>query len=134
MTDLEKDRDDGHEDGRDDGRDDGALMTLFAEARETGAVPSDDLMARILADAAAVDAARHPAPETPGTGFWAGLVAAVGGWPGLGGLAAATVAGLWIGIAPPSGLSGLADAVFGSSSTSVSVSVFSVDDVLGSEG
>lgn len=29
------------------------------------------------------------------------LVVAIGGWPALGGLVAASAAGLWVGIAPP---------------------------------
>ncbi len=123
MTDLDR---------KDQDQDDAGLETLFALARAPVDPPSRELMARILADAAAVDSGRtQMAPQAARGGLFSGLMAALGGWPALGGLAAATVAGLWIGIAPPSGLTGLTDAVWGTSTT---ISVFSVDDVLGSEG
>ncbi len=34
--------------------------------------------------------------------IWRQFVSAVGGWPALGGLVAASLSGLWIGLAPPS--------------------------------
>ena len=51
-------------------------------------------------------AARPPGPRRRGAGarLWAGL----GGWPGVSGLLAATVAGLWIGFALPESVRGLA--------------------------
>ena len=79
-----------------DDRDD-ALDALFAEARKAAPVPSDDLMARILADAETEAAAREaPAPRPR---FWPSLLESLGGWPSLAGLAAAAVTGLWIGSA-----------------------------------
>jgi hypothetical protein len=90
----------------DDRRKDGGvdLDALFAEARETG--PSDDLVARVLADAqavrgaAALAAAPRPrrsvfAPRTPS---W---VAALGGWGGFGGVTAAGIVGLAVGFWSP---------------------------------
>lgn len=67
-------------------------------------------MARVLADAEAVQAGfdsaavpdRQPARRP---GLLAQLGAALGGWPAVAGLAAASVCGLWIGISPPAGLS-----------------------------
>jgi hypothetical protein len=115
-------------------RDETHLDDLFAEARQVRPVVSVDLMARIMADAAAVQSERTApivvaAPEQGG--FFAGLWTALGGWGGAGGLAAATMAGLWIGIAPPSGLESVSTAVFGQSET---VSLFASDDILGAEG
>lgn len=115
-------------------RDETHLDDLFAEARQVRPVVSVDLMARIMADAAAVQSERTApivvaAPEQGG--FFAGLWTALGGWGGAGGLAAATMAGLWIGIAPPSGLESVSTAVFGQSET---VSLFAPDDILGAEG
>ena len=115
-------------------RDETHLDELFAEARQVRPVVSLDLMARIMADAAAVQSERI-APIVTATpeqvGFFAGLWSALGGWGGAGGLAAATMAGLWIGFAPPSGLESVSTAVFGQS---VTVSLFASDDILGAEG
>lgn len=90
---------------------DRALDALFATARQEPPVPSADLLARVLADAEAVQAARQstrqaaqvprsprPAPMAARLGgAWRGLLDAVGGWGGVGGLVAAGAAGLWIG-------------------------------------
>lgn len=65
-------------------------------------------MARILADADAAmvgPAALAPVRPVARTGAIGGLLSAIGGWAGLSGLATATAAGLWIGVA------GLADPV-----------------------
>ncbi|KIC07764.1 hypothetical protein RA19_21775 [Leisingera sp. ANG-M1] len=80
------------------------LEDLFAAARaERPAVP-DRLSAAILEDAAReLPGSRSAAPRRRARQpLWRQLAEAVGGWPALGGLAAASAAGLWIGIAPPS--------------------------------
>lgn len=73
-----------------------ALLDMAAETRPQ---VSDALMARVLADAerARVDSVAQPAPR----GLWAQLADAIGGWPAMGGVALAGVAGLWVGLAPP---------------------------------
>ncbi|WP_121062085.1 hypothetical protein [Chachezhania antarctica] len=86
---------------------DAELERMLADLRlDTG---PDDLMARVLADAAAEQpktahiiplAVRRRAPRR----FAGQLRAQLGGWAGLGGLAAACAAGVWIGFAPPQGL------------------------------
>jgi hypothetical protein len=89
-----------------------ALETLFAEARATrpDAVP-DGLMSSITAAAAAEQALR--ATPTPGPAAanrnrspLGLLLAALGGWPAVGGLVAASCTGLWIGVAGPEALLG----------------------------
>lgn len=115
-------------------KDNAALEALFASARAERAVPGPDLMARILADAAQATAERQAATvpaALPRAGFLTGLWSVLGGWGGAGGLAAATAAGVWLGIAPPQGLDSLTTAVFGTSDT---VSLFASDDLLGTEG
>ncbi|MFZ5710748.1 MAG: dihydroorotate dehydrogenase [Pseudomonadota bacterium] len=94
-------------------RDEAMLGELFASARSRAAAPSADLMARILADAAQAQprGAAAPSPEAAGRpaphgGFWAELAFLVGGWPAVGGLVSAAMAGLWVGF---SGLGGPAD-------------------------
>lgn len=82
-----------------------ALDAFFAAGRAAAPDPSEALLARILADAAevqvsataAADARRGRGPF----GLWAGLLAALGGWPAVAGLASAAVAGFWIGAAQP---------------------------------
>ncbi len=83
------------------------LEDFFAAARDRAPDPSEALMARILADAEA--ARRLAAVARPSEGLWARLGAMLGGWQGIGGLATATAAGLWIGyagLADPAELSG----------------------------
>lgn len=82
---------------------DRTLEAFFEAGRAAAPQPSDDLMARILADAGG---ARAVAPVArPGRrGLFAGLVAAIGGWPAVASLATATVAGIYIGVSPPAPL------------------------------
>ena len=86
-------------------RDDTDLEALFAEARRPIA-PPDDLVARVLADADAIQAkgrvrAAPPAAATPRRGIFAGLIEALGGWPTASGVALAGVTGLAVGLAAP---------------------------------
>ncbi|MBY5932028.1 hypothetical protein KUV51_03365 [Tateyamaria omphalii] len=58
--------------------------------------PSDDLMKRVLADAAAHLPPPGGAPAA--VPWWRELVQGIGGWGAIGGLVAATVAGFAIGL------------------------------------
>jgi hypothetical protein len=96
-----------------------ALDDLFALARGTGGAddafqPSMGLMDRVMSDALAaqavpqVPAAEVIAPRAPHPlqpAFWRNALAALGGWPAMAGLVSASVAGIWIGMNPPSLLS-----------------------------
>jgi hypothetical protein len=68
------------------------LEMAFEAARAAPAPLPDDLAARIVADAIA-----HQ-PRKP---LLARILGAIGGPAGLGGLVTATVAGFWLGVAPP---------------------------------
>ena len=68
------------------------LEALFEDARAQPPEMPDSLGTRIVADALA-----HQ-PRVP---LWRRVIAAVGGPAGFGGLVTATVAGFWIGVAPP---------------------------------
>ena len=86
MTDAERDLDD-----------------LFTQARTgSGALPSNDLLARVMADAErslqAMSVAAAPAPAARPR-FWPQMRQALGGWGGIGGLVTASFAGLWLGLA-----------------------------------
>ena len=83
------------------------IDALFDAARAAAPTPSRALMARVLADAAAAQPrpVRDGAPLRPALG-WAGRLRAMlrampGGMPGLAGVSAAAVSGLWIGFVQP---------------------------------
>ena len=91
------------------------LDDLFAAARAQDAPPSPALLARILADAAS-EQPRAPAPARLARPRFrlAALIAALGGGGALAGLATATVAGLWIGLAPPAAVDDFAATLWAS--------------------
>lgn len=77
------------------------LDDLFAAARDAER-PGRDLTARVLADAARVQAATPAPARAPRRGgIGRSILGAVGGWAGLSGLAVAGVTGLMIGVAAP---------------------------------
>ena len=82
---------------------DAALDALLAEAGSD--MPDDALMARVLADAAAVQTQTQvvtPAPRVARRGNWlTAMVDMVGGWGALGGVTAAGVTGLAVGLYAP---------------------------------
>lgn len=75
-----------------DRKDDDYLETLFAASRAAAPEPSRALLAKVMADAEA-QFSRSAAVA----GIWTRLLDAIGGWGGMGGLATATCAGIWIG-------------------------------------
>lgn len=117
------------------------LDAMFAAARQNRAdldPATPDLLARILSDAEAEQDARAavrlsdsgvaPASaraDTPATaaskapGRWslAALLRGIGGWPAAAGLAAATMAGVWIGVDQPAGLDSVTGAFIGSTTS-----------------
>lgn len=82
------------------GKDD--LDAVFAAARADGPVPSADLFARVLADAAALQPQpAQPSRPQPRRGFLAALAAVFGGGPVLAGMCSAVMAGLFVGLVQP---------------------------------
>lgn len=80
-----------------------ALEAFFAAAQREAPAPSPELLARVLAQAEA-EQARFAPPrprQMPRLGLAARLRQGLGGWPALAGLAAAGLAGVWIGLALP---------------------------------
>ncbi|SLN23250.1 hypothetical protein [Pseudooctadecabacter jejudonensis] len=91
------------------------LDDLFADLAAEDVPVSDALLDRVMMDADAVLAASAPqAPAPVAQGLGAMLLEAIGGWPAFGGLAAATVAGVWLGVSPPAALSPLTESLGGS--------------------
>ena len=117
---------------RDD--DDMMLESLFEAGRAEAPVPSQDLMARILADAQANMPAPAPivrAARPVRRGLLAGLLAAVGGWPSVATMATATVAGIWLGFAQPDTLNTLSGGTLLPGSAEAA---YEVDDLVPSYG
>ncbi len=102
---------------------DQAMDELFAQARASTVEPSPDFMARLMADIDVVQTELQAEPEAPteSVGLLRGIWDMLGGWAGSGSLAAAAVAGLWVGIAQPDSLQSVTDTLW---SDSESVSVF----------
>lgn len=88
--------------------DNDGLDDFFRQARVSDPAPSDRLMARVLADAAAVqaEAARlaRPGVALPRPGWLAQVVSLFGGTGALAGLATAAVAGVAVGFVQPAAL------------------------------
>jgi len=84
---------------------------LLAESAAVDPNVPDDLMAAVMRDALDMQPTAV-AREVP-QGLWAMVLDLVGGWPAVSGLAAAGVAGLWLGIAPPAALESVAADVLG---------------------
>ncbi|MHA6262516.1 hypothetical protein ACXYMO_04880 [Arenibacterium sp. CAU 1754] len=103
------------------------LDSLFQAARRDAAEMPAGLSNRILADAARVQAqSRAPRPPRARQTWFAQLREALGGWYGMGGLAAACATGLWMGIAPPDIMPDPVQMVFG---TQADLDLLSADDL-----
>ena len=89
------------------------LDDLFAAARGQAAQPSEALLARVMADAEALQPQTPSAPCSPAPlGFWAGFAAMFAGGGAMAGMGtAAVVAGLFLGIVQPAPVAALTDAL-----------------------
>jgi hypothetical protein len=105
---------------------DDMLDDLFAQARGTSPVPGDALMARVIADADAVQPRAVAAPVAR-PGLMMRMLDTIGGWPAVSGLAMATVAGIWVGVAPPASVQDVTAAMMGDE---VSINLFTTDLIL----
>jgi len=98
------------------------LEALFGAARAQAPVPSEALMARVLANALEAQP-KAVVPRAPVAarreGMLSRLAGLFGGVGALAGIGSAAAAGLFIGYVQPTGLSGLDDAVLGTPLESV---------------
>ncbi len=100
------------------------LEALFAEAKSGAMQPSQGLMARVIADAEALQPRPVPlagpharsGPQARG-GFLAGLAALFGGAGALAGVGSAAVAGLVIGLVQPSAVESMSGMLASTSTT-----------------
>ncbi|WP_093996181.1 hypothetical protein [Octadecabacter ascidiaceicola] len=111
--------------------DDKMLEAAFAQARTPDVMPSEDALNRIMMDADSVLAAPTPVKRRPKQGIGVMILEAIGGWTAFGGLATATVAGLWIGISPPAALTDLSAGLWGAT---IEVPLLESDMFAGLEG
>lgn len=90
------------------------LNAAFAQMRAQNVPASDALLDRVMMDADAVLALQKaPKAASDPTGWAKGFMQMIGGWPSLGGLVAAGLAGFWLGIAPPQMLRDQTAQIFG---------------------
>lgn len=114
------------------------LDDLFAAARARPVVPSEALMARVMADALAempraVVMQAVPVSGPAVRGGWLGaLASAFGGFGGLAGVGGAAVAGVFLGFVQPATVTDFADAVLGGGVATVTL-IPSADALLGGE-
>ncbi|WP_050528786.1 hypothetical protein [Pseudorhodobacter aquimaris] len=110
---------------------DSDLDDLFSTARRHSVGASPDLMARVLADAEAHQPRMAAPTAVAKPGWWAALLAAIGGLPALAGLSTATLAGLWIGFADPTGVNVVTDMILASGEVTETLDVMpAYDDFL----
>lgn len=117
-----------------DDRNDAFFDALMREARSDVQRPGEGLFDRIMQDADMVlaeAAAPTAGPARTRRPLGAVLLAAIGGWGAVSGLAAATVAGLWIGIAPPAAVTDITQSVWGGT---VEVPLLDTGSYFGLEG
>lgn len=108
------------------------LEAFFDDAKESAPVVPDGLMARMIADAQAeTDRRAQIAAASAPKSVWSQIMGAVGGWPALAGLSAATLTGVWIGLNPPAAVSDTMAQVLGQDGAVVSDYLF--DPVTGFE-
>lgn len=98
---------------------------LFAIARGSEPDMSDDLRSRMLADAARVQTGWRSRVQR--RSWRASLGEILGGWPAMGGLVAAGLTGIWLGVSPPALLPDPLDLV---SDRGLTFDIFAGDDLV----
>lgn len=88
------------------------LERMFMAARQQRFELPDGLSDRMRADANAVQAQLTRPLQQETESRWAQFKNLLGGWPGIGGLATACAAGVWIGVSPPTFIPDPVDLVF----------------------
>lgn len=122
---------------------DAEMDALFSAARAEGAsdqtdiLPSADFFATILNDAEAhqpegIPVPARAAPPVAAPSILAQLRDALGGWAGLGGLVAASLTGIMIGVSPPAAVTDVTALLSGTAEFTGAASGF--DALLSDEG
>ncbi|WP_238928789.1 hypothetical protein [Alexandriicola marinus] len=115
-----------------DETDQSLIDALLEDVAQHPVAPIDAvLMARLVEDADRLVPRPEPVAGAIAATGWRGVLDLMGGWPAMGGLVAAGVVGLWIGLAPPDLVD---DAVAGLLGGTVAVDLTGLGDSLGMEG
>ncbi|WP_052245163.1 hypothetical protein [Halocynthiibacter namhaensis] len=113
--------------------DEAFLDDLFQSARSVDLddAQNDGFMARMMADAFDAQDDLLAVPETtaaselaPRRSWLRAFSDAIGGWPSFAGMAVATLAGIWIGMTPPAGLTDLAPLALADTESTALVEAF----------
>ena len=86
---------------KDDFLGDQELERILAQLGQDAPEPTDDLMARILADAEESRVVPGARIDSVQDGLIDTIMSLLGGWKGAGGLVTAGLFGIWIGVSPP---------------------------------
>jgi len=118
---------------------DAELGALFSAARAqkddplgSEILPSADLFSTILSDAEAHQPSAGTPPPVAAPPIFAQLRDALGGWAGLGGLVAASLTGIMIGVSPPAAVTDVTTLLSGAAEYTGAASGF--DALLSEEG
>lgn len=108
------------------------LDDLFAGLKARPPAPSDALMSRVLADAAALQPKTVAPPRAAPArgGLWSSFTAMFGGAGAVAGLASAAIAGVAIGLVAPTPADALTAALWGNSSDTAVDLIPGIDEVL----
>ena len=95
------------------------LETMLQRAAQDPPALPPGLAARVIADGQRLQPSPVGRKRAESLSLGARLLAAMGGWPAVSGLAAASCAGFWIGYAPPEGMIDAGDLLLNTSGTVV---------------
>ena len=106
------------------------LDAMLGELSQETPMPSDDLMARVLADAEDLRIVPGSVNPQANDGFIETILSFLGGWKGAGGLVTAGVIGIWIGVSPPTSLETTTTAIWDVVSPDLTIGWSDYDDFL----
>jgi hypothetical protein len=95
----------------------GFIDDLLADVAQAQPSVDETLMAKVLADANRMQMQHQHRPTPTAPSLWVQFQQAIGGWPALSGLVATGVVGIWIGVAPPDGLTTYTSTLMGTTET-----------------
>lgn len=109
------------------------LDQFFAAMQADDPAPSDSLLSAILQDAERLQPQIPVLPVqpdcTPRRSFLHEVMAVIGGWPAMAGMTTAAIAGVWLGVATPSGIETLSGGLILSQNAGLADGSFTLEDM-----